>query len=674
VEDLVSQRVVAVVQVRMNSSRFPGKVLKKIRGTSVVELISRRLSKAREVDAIVFGTSTDSTDDELASEIIGFGGKVFRGSLDDVQERFIQAAEHADAELVVRITGDCPLVDWEIVDQVIRLAKKKGAEYSSNTHPPTFPDGLDVEVFSLDALKASRRESADSSSREHVTTNLRLSDSFSKNNLGNEVDYSERRWTVDYHADLRYLESNLPKGFETMTWREIMSQGFEGIESSARRNEGGRLGLGQKLWKRAKEVIPGGGMLLSKRSEMFLPDEWPAYYSRAKGIKVWDLDGKEYLDFANMSVGACSLGYGVETIDNAVKQAIDEGVMSSLNSPSEVFLAEKLIEMHPWSDMARFARSGGEANAIAIRIARAHTGKDKIAICGYHGWHDWYLSANLSSDSNLDGHLLPGLSPSGVPRGLAGTTVPFPYNNATELSELLKTGEFAAVKMEVSRNFGPEDGFLQEVRDLCTHYGAVLIFDECTSGFRETFGGLHLKYGVNPDLAMFGKAIGNGYAITAVIGRREVMQAAQETFISSTFWTERLGPVAALATLNEMEKVKSWEKISDTGKKVKEIWAGVFSKLQLRYQITGLDALANFTVDVADWLGFKTLMTQEMLDRGYLSSSYFYASTQHEAPQLSKYAKDFEESAVISAGHSSSETITSALRVSRSHNSFRRLN
>jgi glutamate-1-semialdehyde 2,1-aminomutase len=674
VEDLVSQKVVAVVQVRMNSSRFPGKVLKKIRGTSLVDLISRRLIKAREVDEIVFGTSTDSTDDELATEIIGFGGKVFRGSLDDVQERFIQAAEHADAELVVRITGDCPLIDWEIVDQVVSLAKKTGAEYSSNTHPPTFPDGLDVEVFSLDALKASRRESADSSSKEHVTTNLRMSDSFSKSNLVNEVDYSERRWTVDYPADLRDLESNLPSGFETMTWREIMSKGFEGIESSARRNEGARLGLGQKLWKRAKEVIPGGGMLLSKRSEMFLPDEWPAYYSRAKGIKVWDLSGNEYLDFANMSVGACSLGYGLESIDNAVKQAIDEGVMSSLNSPAEVLLAEKLIEMHSWADMARFARSGGEANAIAVRIARAHTGKDKIAICGYHGWHDWYLSANLASDSNLDGHLLPGLNPSGVPRGLAGTTVPFSYNNATELAELLKTGEFAAVKMEVSRNFGPEDGFLQEVRDLCTHYGVVLIFDECTSGFRETFGGLHLKYGVNPDLAMFGKAIGNGYAITAVIGRREVMQAAQETFISSTFWTERLGPVAALTTLNEMEKVKSWEKISETGKKVKDIWAGVFSKLQLRYQITGLDALANFTVDVADWLGFKTLMTQEMLDRGYLSSSYFYASTQHDSANLGKYAKDFEESAKISALHNSDGNITSALRGSRSHNSFRRLN
>jgi glutamate-1-semialdehyde 2,1-aminomutase len=670
----VSPRVVAVVQVRTNSSRFPGKVLKKIRGTSVVELISRRLSKAREVDAIVFGTSTDSTDDELASEIIGFGGKVFRGSLDDVQERFIQAAENSEANLVVRITGDCPLIDWEIVDQVIVLAKNTGAEYSSNTHPPSFPDGLDVEVFSLDSLKASRQESADLSSKEHVTTNLRASKSFSRNNLDNEIDYSERRWTVDYPADLRYLESNLPNGFENMTWKEIMTHGFDGIDSSAKRNEGGRLGPGQKLWKRAQEVIPGGGMLLSKRSEMFLPEEWPAYYSRAKGIKVWDLSGNEYLDFANMSVGACSLGYGVESIDNAVKQAIDEGVMSSLNSPSEVFLAEKLIEMHQWADMARFARSGGEANAIAIRIARAYTGKDKIAICGYHGWHDWYLSANLATDSNLDGHLLPGLSPSGVPRGLAGITVPFSYNNATELAELLKTGEFAAVKMEVSRNFGPEDGFLQEVRDLCTHYGVVLVFDECTSGFRETFGGLHLKYGVNPDLAMFGKALGNGYAITAVIGRRDVMQAAQETFISSTFWTERLGPVAALATLNEMEKVKSWEKISETGKKVKDIWTEVFSKLKLRYQTTGLDALANFTVDVADWLGFKTLMTQEMLDRGYLSSSYFYASTQHDAAHLITYAKDFEESAVISAHHISNGTIASALRVARSHNSFRRLN
>jgi glutamate-1-semialdehyde 2,1-aminomutase len=303
---------------------------------------------------------------------------------------------------------------------------------------------------------------------------------------------------------------------------------------------------GQKLWRKAKSVIPGGNMLLSKRAEMFLPEKWPAYFSKAKGCKVWDLDGNEYIDMSIMGIGTNILGYGHPEVDEAVIKTVQAGNMSTLNCPEEVYLAEKLIDMHPWADMVRFARSGGEANAIAIRIARAASGKDKVAICGYHGWHDWYLSANLGDDKNLDGHLLPGLDPAGVPRNLKGTVFPFCYNNFEELENLVNTQDIGVIKMEVSRNTGPENNFLHKVRKLATDKGIVLVFDECTSGFRQTFGGLHKLYGVEPDMAMFGKALGNGYAITATIGRREIMEAAQSTFISSTFWTERIGPTAAL--------------------------------------------------------------------------------------------------------------------------------
>jgi glutamate-1-semialdehyde 2,1-aminomutase len=658
----------------MSSSRFPGKVLKKIKGKSLVETIWSRLSKSTSIDGLVIAISDSFEDNPLHFEIESFGGVSFRGSISDVQERYIGAAQAFGADLVVRVTGDCPLVDWEIVDSVINLAIDSGADYASNTIPPTFPDGLDVEVFKLDALVRSRNEIGSLEASEHVTTDLRVSNLFTRENFSSPTDLSSLRWTVDYKDDLDQLESLLPAQFSTMTSTEMLDSGFIGIKSSAVRNEGSLMGSGQKLWSTAKDIIPGGSMLLSKRAEMYLPDQWPAYFSKSKGVSVWDLDGKEYLDFLNMSVGTCSLGYGVESIDLAVKKAIDDGVMSTLNSPAEVWLAQKLIEMHPWADMARFARSGGEANAIAVRIARASKKKDKIAICGYHGWHDWYLSANLSANSNLDGHLLPGLNPAGVPRGLLGTTVPFEYNDTQQLEKMLSTGEFAAVQMEVSRNIGPADGFLAEVRDLCDKYNAVLIFDECTSGFRETFGGLHLKYGVLPDLAMFGKAMGNGYAITAVIGRGEIMQAAEETFISSTFWTERLGPVAALATLSEMERIKSWEILPALGKRIKSFWATVFSKHEIEFKITGLDAIASFELLVPNWNSVKTLITQEMLDRGFLASASFYASTAHTDQEVDRYSINFDEVLGNVKDAIRNDQVGSLLRSGPAQTGFSRLN
>jgi len=434
------------------------------------------------------------------------------------------------------------------------------------------------------------------------------------------------------------------------------------------------LGTGQALWKKAKTVIPGGNMLLSKRPEMFLPDQWPAYFSKAKGCKVWDLDGKEYIDMSIMGIGTNILGYGHPEVDEAVHQVVNKGNMSTLNCPEEVYLAEKLIELHPWADMARFARSGGEANAIAIRIARAATGKEKVAICGYHGWHDWYLSANLGDDKNLDGHLLPGLEPQGVPRNLRGTVFPFTYNNFSQLEELVKTHDIGVIKMEVMRNQGPQDNFLQKVRKLATDRGAVLIFDECTSGFRETYGGLHLKYGVNPDMAMFGKALGNGYAITAVIGKREVMEAAQKSFISSTFWTERIGPTAALKTLEVMKREKSWEQITQTGGTIRKGWKSLADKHGLEIEHWGLSALTGFTFKSPHALAYKTLITQEMLKKGYLAGTSVYVCIEHTADNVALFIDALDP--IFGKIKESEEgcDVMSLLKGPICHSAFRRLN
>ena len=434
------------------------------------------------------------------------------------------------------------------------------------------------------------------------------------------------------------------------------------------------IGTGQKLYKRAKKIIPGGTMLLSKRPEMFLPEKWPSYFSKTRGCKVWDLDGKEYTDMSIMGIGTNTLGYGHPEVDDAVRKVIDQGNMSTFNCPEEVYLAERLIELHSWSDMVRFARSGGEANAIAIRIARAVSGKEKVAICGYHGWHDWYLSANLGDESHLDGHLLPGLEPKGVPKELQGTTLPFVYNDFEGLETLVRKYDIGIIKMEVSRSVEPEMGFLESVRKLATDKNIVLIFDECTSGFRETFGGLHKKYGVDPDMAVFGKALGNGYAITAVIGRREIMEASQGTFISSTFWTERIGPAAGLKTLEVMEREKSWEQITEIGKDIDKRWRQLAKKYNLPLEISGLPALVCFSIPVENWLKYKTLITQEMLKQSFLAVNTVYVCCEHTPELIDAYIDKLGPIFSLIAQCEDGKDIDELLDGPVCHSGFKRLN
>lgn len=436
-----------------------------------------------------------------------------------------------------------------------------------------------------------------------------------------------------------------------------------------------KKGTGQKLYQKAKTLIPGGTMLLSKRPEMFLPENWPSYFSKAKGCKVWDLDGKEYIDMSIMGIGTNTLGYGNDEVDNAVIETVKKGNMSTFSCPEEVMLAEKLVEINPWADMVRFARSGGEANSIAIRIARAASGKDKVAICGYHGWHDWYLSANHNEGDELSGHLLPGLSPNGVPKNLKDTVFPFNYNNYDELFAIVENNDIGVIKMEVVRNFGPENNFLQKVRDLANQKNIVLIFDECTSGFRETFGGIYKKYGVEPDMAMYGKTIGNGYALTAVVGKKSVMEAAQKTFISSTFWTERIGPTAALKTLEVMSAMKSWEVITGIGEKMQQKWKDLASSHNLSISVSGIPSLSTYSFNSEQAMEYKTYITQEMLKKGILASTHFYACTEHSDENIDRYFNELDTVyKAISKSEKGNLNIKELLEGPVCHSGFKRLN
>jgi len=675
-------KVVAIIQARMGSTRLPSKVMKLITGKPMIELLLDRVRMAQRVTRVVVATSTDPRNAPLVEHVRRLGHACEIGSENDVLERYALAARSHAADVVVRITGDCPLVDPDLVDDAIVRFLDADVDYLCNNHPPTYPDGLDIEVFSAKALYRAQNEATEDFDREHVTPYLRRPGLFRTATMGAEEDLSVLRWTVDEPSDFEVVSrvfEHFAPGY-AFSWRDVLALQRRAPEmfitnAGIVRNEGGSMGTGQKLWKRAKHVIPGGNMLLSKRAEMFLPDQWPVYFSRAKGCRVWDLDGREYIDNSIMGIGTNTLGYGHPEVDAAVARVVADGNMSTLNCPEEVYLAERLVELHPWAEMVRFARTGGEANAIAVRIARAASGKDKVAICGYHGWHDWYLSANLGDDRNLAGHLLPGLEPRGVPQILRGTVLPFEYNDLVALEALIQEHDPGVIMMEVSRNFAPLDGFLKRVRQLATDRSIVLIFDECTSGFRQSFGGLHKIYGVEPDIAIFGKALGNGYAITAAIGRRSVMEAAQSTFISSTFWTERIGPAAALKTLDVMEREKSWETITRIGLGVTERWQELAVSHGLKIETSGLPALAGFSFTGPNALIYKTLLTQQMLDQGFLASTLMYASTAHTPDLLERYftALDavFKLIAECDAGRREAATL---LRGPVCHGGFKRLN
>jgi len=400
------------------------------------------------------------------------------------------------------------------------------------------------------------------------------------------------------------------------------------------------------MQERARNRIPGMTQLLSKRPDMFTDGVWPAYYQKAKGVEVWDLDGNHYIDMSISGIGANILGYADPDVDQAVLKAISNGTSCSLNCPEEVELAELLCDLHPWAEMVRYSRTGGESMAIAVRIARAHTGRDKIAFCGYHGWQDWYLAANLKSEEALDDHLLPGLSPLGVPKGLLGTAIPFHYNQLTELEDIVSKNrhDLAAIVMEPIRSEQPHLGFLEGVRAIADETGAVLVIDEISAGFRTNTGGAHMNLGLNPDIAVFSKALGNGYPIGAIVGKSSVMDIVQKTFISSTNWTEKIGPTAALACIKKHRVVNAGAHLIEIGEQVQQGWKRCSKKNNLNIHVGGIPPLSNFSFEYDNALSIKALFIQLMLEKGFLASNLFYAMFAHKSEHVEQYLKAVGES------------------------------
>ncbi|HQM48739.1 MAG TPA: aminotransferase class III-fold pyridoxal phosphate-dependent enzyme [Candidatus Hydrogenedentes bacterium] len=432
----------------------------------------------------------------------------------------------------------------------------------------------------------------------------------------------------------------------------------------------------QERYDYAKKHIPGGTQLLSKRPEMLAPNQWPAYYREARGCEIWDLDGRRYYDMSIHGIGACLLGYADPDVSRAVRRRVTLGSWSTLNPPEEVALADRLFAIHPWANQVRYARCGGESAAVAVRIARATTGRSHVAICGYHGWHDWYLAANLGDDDSLDGHLLPGLKPKGVPKELRGTVHTFRHGNIDEFHAVLDQygDKLAAVVMEPCRHHDPERGFLESVRDGVHKHGALLIFDEITIGWRLNFGGSHLRMGVNPDMALFAKTISNGHPMAAVIGTKEAMEGAHESFISSSYWTEGVGPTAALATLDKMERERVWEHAGRIGRLVKAAWQRRAQAHGVPIKVDdGYPCLSHFAFDHPDATALRTYYTQLMLERGFLAGTAVYVTLAHTEAIVEQFEEALDGVFAELATALAENTVARRLKGPLAHSGFARL-
>ena len=637
--------ILAIVQSRYSSSRLPGKVLKKIRNKTLLEVLVSRLKESQLIDRIVVATSNCSEDLEIVSLCKEKNIECFRGELDDVLDRYYQCACLYRPQHVVRITGDCPLIDPQVVDQMIESHITIKTDYTSNGLEPTFPDGLDAEVIRFDVLKKIWEESFFPSDREHVTKYIYdHKDIFSLNsfkNLGR--DYSHLRWTVDFPEDFEvvsYIIEKLYFNKPNFSWEEALKlydekesqnilkkntkfQPNSGLQTSFLKDKqfkkkqqikdeiGDRYKRSEGLLKKALSVIPLGSQTFSKSITQFPYGVSPYFLERGKGAYVWDVDGNKYLDLIN-GLASVSLGYCDDDIDNAVKEQLSKGINFSLATELEQKLAYKLKEHIPSAEMVRFGKNGTDATSGAIRIARAVTGKDHVLVCGYHGWQDWYIG---STTKNL-----------GVPKVIQGLTHHFKYNDIDSLTQLFEQykDNVAAVMMEPMNNQFPKDNFLENCLSVAHENGALFVFDETITGFRFSLGGAQKYFGVTPDLSTFGKGLGNGMPISALVGKEKYMRVVEDVFLSSTFGGEALSIAASLAVINKLERENGIDHISAIGSEIMEVINKIIIENELSevISVTGHPSLSFLEIkgyfDYSCW-EVKTFFIQECLKRGLLN-------------------------------------------------------
>ncbi len=651
--------IVAIVQARMGSTRFPGKSMAEICGRPMLWHVVNRVRGSRLVNKVVVATTDRPSDDPIAVLCQGEDIPYFRGSEDDVLDRFYRAAQAYSADVVVRITSDCPLIDPAVVDEIVSRFKESDCDYVSNTLRYTFPDGLDTEVFSFHALDRAWREARKPSEREHVTPYLRTG-KFRTANVGSgaPVGLGRQRWTVDHPSDLEFvrgiyagLSADGNFGFQDVLDFLRKRPDLAVIQTETISNEGYYCSLYRqavagaaprrtltesRAWLvRSQKVIPGCAQTFSKGHTQYVQGVAPIFLQRGKGCRVWDVDGNEYIDYVQGLLPNI-LGYANEEVDRAVAAQLAEGHSFSLPHPLEVRLAERLTRLIPCAEMVRFGKNGSDATSGAVRAARAFTGRDRIACCGYHGWQDWYIGSTTRN--------------AGVPAAVRALTHPFRYNELSSLEQLLAEhpGEFAAVIMEPTNFEPPVPGFLPGVKDLARQHGALLIFDEICSGFHLGLGGAQKLLGVTPDLSCFGKAMGNGFPISCIVGRADVMVVFDEIFFSFTFAGEVASMAAAMKVLDILENTDALAMMEANGRILQDGFntlakeAGLSGRLKATAHPTW-SLLKFHDGDGNDSQLLRSLLQQEAVKRGILLLATHNLTAAHDLTDIHQTLEAYAE-------------------------------
>lgn len=629
------KKIIAVVQARTGSTRLPGKILVDIENKSLLWHVINRVKMSKYIKDVVIATSDNKKDNAVEEFAKKYNFNFFRGSEEDCLDRYYRTAKKFKADVIVRITADCPLICPEIIDKVISEYLKGSYDYVTNMLFYTYPDGCDVEVFSFRALKKAWQECKDIVDREHVSPYIRNSGRFKIKNVENEkpVDPSEYKWSVDRIEDLKFVREvykYLYKENKVFSYKDIMNllkrhPELKQINSKTIMNEGyyksflkaervkpkklllrESLGLKQKV----KKIIPDCSQTFSKGPSQFVQGVVPVFLERGKGSHVWDIDGNEYIDYA-MSLGPIILGHNYPVVNEAVKAILNKGTTFTLPHRLESELAELLCEIIPCAEMVRFGKNGSDATSGAVRVARAYTGRDKIVCCGYHGWQDWYIATTTRNK--------------GIPEEVKKLTLTFEYNKIETLEKIFaeNKNEVACVIMEPVGVIEPENNFLQTVKDLAHKNDAVLIFDEVVTGFRFALGGAQEYFGVIPDLACFGKAMGNGFPISAIVGKKEIMKLFEEVFYSFTFGGEIVSIAAAIVTIKELKEKRVISYLWEQGRKIRDGYNVLVKELGLEeftecvgYPPRTVVAFKNKKGE--DDLLLKSLFQQECIKRGIL--------------------------------------------------------
>jgi glutamate-1-semialdehyde aminotransferase/spore coat polysaccharide biosynthesis protein SpsF (cytidylyltransferase family) len=651
--------IVALIQARMGSSRFPGKVLQDLAGRPMLWHVVNRVRKAEKVDKVVVATTDRDVDDPVARFCAQEDVACFRGDEQDVLDRFYQAAKANHADVVVRITADCPLIDGAVIDKVLERFQRGDCDYACNIIRYTYPDGLDTEVCSFAALERAWHEAKKPSEREHVTPYLRT-DKFRTANVESEIPVSpaDFRWTVDHPADLEFVRrvyaafsGNGDFGFRevfdllkerpdlaTIQAETIMNEGYyKSLYQQAKAGAAQKRPLAQsQAWlERAKKVIPGCAQTFSKGYTQYVQGVAPIFLERGKGCRVWDVDGNEYIDYVQGLLPNI-LGYAHEEVNAAAAAQLAEGHSFSLPHPLEVQLAERLTRLIPCAEMVRFGKNGSDATSGAVRAARAFTKRERIACCGYHGWQDWYIGSTTRH--------------AGVPKAVRDLTHPFPYNDLASLEKLLEEhpDEFAAVIMEPVNFVEPAHGFLEGVKHLAHRHGALLIFDEICVGFHFGLGGAQKLYGVTPDMACFGKAMGNGFPISCILGRADVMHTFEEIFYSFTFAGEVASMAAAMKVLDILEQTDALASLESNGRTLQDAVNAMAKEAGLGQRIRAVgrpqwSLLKFFDQNGVDSPLLRNLFQQEVVKRGILFLASHNVTAAHETTAIHQTLEAYAE-------------------------------